>query len=243
MTANGRKIRNAVRTNYCNYPVKGGRINPVGTSTGGAVYPTTIGNMQHRTQYPRPLIGIGTNGVGVATNLVLFLNDGRQDGWSINFPDTDSAQIMIDEGCNEVGEFDGGGSAAMWAAFGPDSVYNYAKSGTAHGNYVNRPSGGSPRQERLLPDRAGQGLHLPCGGGGARGLLPRIVRQPGLRIAVGKRERGGAHLPCGGRRNQSLLPHPHPPGDTLARRQGIAQATRKPQKPAASRAFAPSPFL
>ena len=41
---NGKKIRQAVRTNYCNYPVKGGKINPVGGSTGGATFPTTIGN-------------------------------------------------------------------------------------------------------------------------------------------------------------------------------------------------------
>ena len=145
MTANGKKIRNAVRTNYCNYPVKGGQINPVGNSSGGATFPTTIGNMQHRTQYPRPLIGIGTNGVGVATNLVLFLNDGRQSDWSINFPDTDSAQIMIDEGCNEVGEFDGGGSATMWAENGPDSVFNFST--TTHGGIVNKPSAGSLRND------------------------------------------------------------------------------------------------
>jgi len=145
---NGRKIRQAVRTNYCNYPVKGGKINPVGGSSGGATFPTTIGNYQHRTNYPRPLIGIGTNEVGVATNLVLFINDGRQLDWSYNFPDVDACQIMIDEGCNEVGEFDGGGSAAMWMAFGADSEYNFGTSyQTAHGNYVNKPSDGSPRKD------------------------------------------------------------------------------------------------
>ena len=149
LTAGGKKIRQAVRTNYCNYPVKAGVMNPVANpiSSGGATFPTTIGNMQHRTMYPRPLIGIGTNEVGVATNLVLFLNDGRQSGWSYHFPDVDAYQIMIDEGCSEVGEFDGGGSAAMWMADGPDSVYNIQSTSykTAHGNYVNRPSDGAPR--------------------------------------------------------------------------------------------------
>lgn len=145
---NGRKIRQAVRTNYCNYPVKGGKINPVGGSSSGATFPTTIGNYQNRTNYPRPLIGIGTNEVGVATNLVLFVNDGRQLDWSYNFPDVDAYQIMIDEGCNEVGEFDGGGSAAMWMAFGADSEYNFGTDyKTAHGNYVNKPSDGSPRKD------------------------------------------------------------------------------------------------
>lgn len=110
VSANGKKIRQAIRTNYCNYPVKGGKMNPVANpiSSGGATFPTTIGNMQNRAQYPRPLIGIGTNAVGVATNLVLFVNDGRQSGWSNNFPDVDAYQIMIDEGCNEVGEFASG---------------------------------------------------------------------------------------------------------------------------------------
>ncbi len=148
--ANGKKIRQAVRTNYCNYPVKGGVMNPVANpiSSGGATFPTTIGNMQSRTAYPRPLIGIGTNAVGVATNLVLFINDGRQTDWSYNFPDVDAYQIMIDEGCNEVGEFDGGGSAAMWMAFGADSEYNFGTTyQTAHGNYVNKPSDGSPRND------------------------------------------------------------------------------------------------
>ena len=150
VSANGKKIRQAIRTNYCNYPVKGGKMNPVANpiSSGGATFPTTIGNMQNRTQYPRPLIGIGTNAVGVATNLVLFVNDGRQSGWSYNFPDVDAYQIMIDEGCNEVGEFDGGGSAAMWMAFGDESEYNFGKSyKTTHGNYVNKPSDGSPRKD------------------------------------------------------------------------------------------------
>ena len=150
VSANGRKIRQAIRTNYCNYPVKAGKMNPVANpvSTGGATFPTTIGNMQSRTQYPRPLIGIGTNAVGVATNLVLFVNDGRQTDWSNNFPDVDAYQIMIDEGCSEVGEFDGGGSAAMWMAFGDESEYNFGTTHqTAHGNYVNKPSDGSPRKD------------------------------------------------------------------------------------------------
>ena len=148
--ANGKKIRQAVRTNYCNYPVKGGKMNPVANpiSSGGATFPTTIGNMQSRTAYPRPLVGIATNGTGKATMLMFFLNDGRQTDWSYNFPDVDAYQIMIDEGCNEVGEFDGGGSAAMWMAFGDDSEYNFGTSyETTHGNYVNKPSDGSPRND------------------------------------------------------------------------------------------------
>jgi len=156
----GKKIRQAVRTNYCNYPVKAGKMNPVANpiSTGGATFPTTIGNMQHRTKYPRPLIGITTNGVGQATMLMMFLNDGRQGGWSTNFPDVVAYQIMIDEGCSEVGEFDGGGSAAMWMANGSESVYNFGTTyATAHGNYVNKPSDGWPRKDAcgifLLPPK------------------------------------------------------------------------------------------
>ena len=78
----GRHIRNAVRTNYQNYPVRAGSINPVGggnsndgNSNDGYDFSTTIGNYQSRNYYWRTLVGIGTNAVGVATNLVIFTSD------------------------------------------------------------------------------------------------------------------------------------------------------------------------
>ena len=133
LTFKGRKIRNALRTNWCNYPVRDGKI-------------YQIGNVQDRDGYPRVLVGFGTNELGHEM-LVIFLNDGRQSDWSTGVSDVDSAQMMIDEGCSEVGEFDGGGSATLWSLAGSDAVYNASSlyRTTAHGGYVNRPSDIAPR--------------------------------------------------------------------------------------------------
>lgn len=143
VNARGRHIRNAVRTNYQNYPVSAGSINPVGggNSNDGYDFSTTIGNYQSRNYYWRTLVGIGTNGVGVATNLVIFTSDPSGSG---GFPDDDAYQMMIDLGCNEVGELDGGGSATMWAEAGPDAVFLGMT--TAHGGYVMKPRDTSPRK-------------------------------------------------------------------------------------------------
>ena len=145
VSALGRKVRNAIRTNYQNYPVKGGVINPVGGghSADGYTFSTTIGNYQSRTAYWRTLVGIGTNETGVATNLVLFTSNpgGVISG---NFPDVDAYQIMIDEGCSEVGEFDGGGSASMWAQSAEGAAFEGPM--TAHGGYVMAPRDASPRK-------------------------------------------------------------------------------------------------
>lgn len=150
VNALGRKVRNAVRTNYQNYPVRAGQINPVGggSSVDGFDFSTTIGNYQSRNYYYRTLIGIGTNAVGVATNLVLFSNtvyDGVLGIGDSPFRDVDAYQIMIDLGCNEVGELDGGGSATIWSESCP-SLRNFFRGGTtAHGGYVNAYEDSSPR--------------------------------------------------------------------------------------------------
>ena len=152
VNALGRKVRNAVRTNYQNYPVRAGAINPVGGggSADGYDFSTTIGNYQSRNYYYRTLVGIGTNAVGVATNLVLFSNTvydgvlGSGIGQS-PFRDVDAYQMMIDLGCNEVGELDGGGSATIWSESCP-SLQNFFRGGTtAHGGYVNAYRDSSPR--------------------------------------------------------------------------------------------------
>ena len=134
-TYKGKKVRNAQRVNWANYPVHDGKVNPVnedwpsGSSDHSLVKPNTIGNYQPRTTYPRTMIGYGTNEAGHAT-LMLFVSDGRQANWSVGVADVDAAQMMIDEGCVEVGECDGGGSAALWAG---------------SRGYLNRPSDGAPR--------------------------------------------------------------------------------------------------
>ena len=131
----GKKVRNAQRVNWANYPVHNGKINPVnadwpaGSTDHGLVRPNTIGNYQPRDTYPRTMIGYGTNELGHATT-VLFVSDGRQPSWSAGVTDVDAAQMMIDEGCVEVGECDGGGSATLW---------------TGSFGYLNHPSDGAPR--------------------------------------------------------------------------------------------------
>ena len=133
---NGRKVRNAQRVNWANYPVHNGKINPVNADypypkqDHSLVVPNTIGNYQPRETYPRTLVGHGTDKLGHAT-VVFFVSDGRQPDWSAGVADVDAYQMMINEGCVEVGECDGGGSATFW---------------TGSQGCLNRPSDGSPRK-------------------------------------------------------------------------------------------------
>ncbi len=58
--------------------------------------------------YPRSIVGLGTN-------LVVFLvADARQLGWSLGMPSMHAAEILRREGCTDAGQFDGGGSTALW---------------------------------------------------------------------------------------------------------------------------------
>ena len=82
------------------------------------------------------------------------------------FPDVDAYRMMIDLGCNEVGELDGGGSATMWAEAGPDAVF--LGSTTAHGGYVMKPRDTSPRKVGngifvLPPDPRPQAVEVATG--------------------------------------------------------------------------------
>lgn len=142
MTVGGRKIRNAVQTGWCNYPVRNGQIH-------------IIGQGQDRRQYPRVMVGLGKNALG-HEQVAFFLNDGRHPEWSYGVSDEDGANMMIAEGCTDVGEFDGGGSAQMWAAAGPDSAY--PRDTTANGGYLNMADGSSLRKDAtaifLLKPRA-----------------------------------------------------------------------------------------
>ena len=131
MTVGGKKIRNAVQTGWCNYPVRDGKI-------------YIIGQGQSRTQYPRVMVGLGKNALG-HDQIAFFLNDGRHEEWSYGVYDEDAANMMIAEGCTDVGEFDGGGSAQMWAANGPDSVYPHDT--TENGGYLNKADGDSLRPD------------------------------------------------------------------------------------------------
>ncbi|MBR1609299.1 MAG: hypothetical protein IJ678_06755, partial [Kiritimatiellae bacterium] len=139
LNVGGRKVRNAIRTNYCNYPVKAGAINDYGGKTGESAFATTIGNYvsgQNQNYYYRTLVGFGTNEVGTATNLVLWTS-------TSDMHYLDAYQAMIDEGCNEVGEFDLGGSVTLWTEGAGGGSFGGAA--TAHGGYLMRPRDGTPR--------------------------------------------------------------------------------------------------
>lgn len=129
------KVRNAIHTCYVNYPVKAGQ-------------PYMMGYFQNRNDYPRTLLGYGKTSEGHEM-VVFFVNDGRQggSGWSFGVSDVDSAAMLIAEGCDEVGEFDGGGSASIWTAKGVDSDYPRDTTADPAGGYLNKPCDGSPRSD------------------------------------------------------------------------------------------------
>jgi exopolysaccharide biosynthesis protein len=110
----GAEVTDAIRV--WNRPLQNGKV------IDGAVhvcYPK-----DNHKNYPRSLVGLGTN-------LVVFLvADARQVGWSLGMPSAHAAEILKREGCTDAGQFDGGGSTALWL------------SGK---NYLNRPSDGKPR--------------------------------------------------------------------------------------------------
>lgn len=125
LTYDGKKVRNAIHTCLFNYPVKDGKLGD-------------MGHYQARSNYPRSQIGLGTNEVG-NTMIAFCVNDGRQLTWSNSVTDEETAQMLINEGCREVGEFDGGGSAQLW-------VNGCEPAKSAYPNYINKPSDGSPRK-------------------------------------------------------------------------------------------------
>jgi len=71
-----------------------------------------------RNNYPRSLIGLGED------IFAMFVADGRKPFYSEGMLAEDAAEILRREGCTEVGEMDGGGSATLWLG----------------GEYVNNPS-------------------------------------------------------------------------------------------------------
>lgn len=109
----GAEVVDAIRV--WNRPLQNGRV--VGSKE-HVCYPD-----DEQKNYPRSLVGLGTN-------LVVFLvADARQYGWSLGMPSYHAAEILRREGCTDAGQFDGGGSTALWV----------------EGKYLNRPSDGKPR--------------------------------------------------------------------------------------------------
>lgn len=80
---------------------------------------------------PRTAFGIKADG-----SIVMYVNDGRQQGYSVGLSLSDVAQRLKDLGCVEAVNFDGGGSTAISTDY----------PGTGNLEIINRPSDGSPRK-------------------------------------------------------------------------------------------------
>lgn len=116
---NGEKVISAIRV--WNQPLKNGEI----------ILPRELNcypDDDAEANYPRTLVGLGTN-------LVVFLAvDGRQPGRSLSITSAQAAELLKREGCTDAGQFDGGGSTALWVNDDPENV--------PEGRYMNEPSGG-----------------------------------------------------------------------------------------------------
>jgi len=104
----GRRPREAVRV--WNRPLVAGQFRPTPRA--------------FRKSYPRSLIGIGPD------LCVLLVADGRKPLYSESVVAEDAAELLRREGCSDVGQMDGGGSATLWAK----------------GEYLNSPSDFCPRR-------------------------------------------------------------------------------------------------
>ncbi len=83
----------------------------------------TMGEAFARARHPRTAVGFD------GRRLRLVVVDGRQPGHSVGMTLPELAQVMLDLGCREAMNLDGGGSTTLWA----------------RGEVVNRPSDGRER--------------------------------------------------------------------------------------------------
>jgi len=98
------KVRNSVRVNLYHYTAKDGAVyRPIDPAKGG-----------YGSDYPLSLVGTGKDPATGHDIVVLFEADGRDQNWSYGVLSDVASQMLFDEGCTEVGEFDGGGSASIW---------------------------------------------------------------------------------------------------------------------------------
>lgn len=71
----------------------------------------TQGLLDHLSnREPRTAIGYNTD----AAKVILLVVDGRQPGVSVGVPSKDLAAILLNLGCTEALNFDGGGSSTLW---------------------------------------------------------------------------------------------------------------------------------
>ncbi len=87
-------------------------------------------NTTDKTSNPRTCVGIKGDG-----SLLIYVVDGRQTGYSVGMNLVDIANYMIEQGCVNVANFDGGGSTTMSAKMPWEQT----------AGLVNKPSGGVQR--------------------------------------------------------------------------------------------------
>lgn len=137
----GKKVRNAARTAFVRY-----RDGHEVDLTDGK---NDDGEIQYKKDYPRSMVGIGKD------TLVFFVSDGRQKTWSVGVECKDATEMIRSLGCSDIGEFDGGGSAGMWAR---------DIAGDKGNHYVNHPCDGYDAEdpEKLIgnPRKVAQGIFI-----------------------------------------------------------------------------------
>ena len=71
-----------------------------------------VGDTHEAKDYPRTAVGLDTR----RGRIFLFAADGRRAGWSRSLTSREMAELLVREGCDQVGQFDGGGSTVLWLA-------------------------------------------------------------------------------------------------------------------------------
>ena len=109
----GKPVSSAIR--IWTQPLVGGRIIP---SKEMKCYPD-----DEQSNYPRTFVGLGPK------RIAFLVADARRPLWSWGLTSAQASELLRREGCTDAGQFDGGGSTALWV----------------EGGYANRPSDGKPR--------------------------------------------------------------------------------------------------
>lgn len=135
LLSGGKKVRNAARTAFVRFR--------------NGIYEclTDKWHPGEEKSYPRSMVGVGEN------VLVFFVSDGRQKTWSTGVECKDATDMIRSLGCTQVGEFDGGGSAGMWAR---------DIEGDKGNHYVNHPCDGYDKDTNPIgnPRRVAQGIFI-----------------------------------------------------------------------------------
>ena len=100
------------------------------TVGGRLIKNSNIGSGFEAGVHPRTAVGIKENG-----NVIFYTLDGRQNGYSVGASLTDLAKRMIELGCVDAINLDGGGSTVIGGWLPANPTFSV----------LNKPSGGAPR--------------------------------------------------------------------------------------------------